>query len=139
MSRLVYVIPIVLIAFVVAYYGLYVSPGVPMTSITDPSNGGQQTDGSGATKEFTVSGHSFGFDPSTIEVKKGDVVKITFISDDISHNLYIEGYNIGTNIISKGESSTVQFTANMAGTYAFYCTVFGHKDAGMVGTLIVDG
>lgn len=36
-----------------------------------------------------------------------------------------------------GKSGTVEFTPKEAGTYTYYCTVAGHKEAGMVGKLIV--
>ena len=36
-----------------------------------------------------------------------------------------------------GESLTVEFTPTQAGEYEFFCTVAGHKEAGMVGTLVV--
>jgi uncharacterized cupredoxin-like copper-binding protein len=37
-----------------------------------------------------------------------------------------------------GKSGSVEFTPTQAGTYTFYCTVPGHKDAGMEGKLIVE-
>jgi uncharacterized cupredoxin-like copper-binding protein len=36
-----------------------------------------------------------------------------------------------------GATGTVEFTPAEAGTYEYYCTVAGHKEAGMVGTLVV--
>ena len=36
-----------------------------------------------------------------------------------------------------GEVNTLTFVANEPGTYEYYCTVPGHKDSGMVGTLTV--
>lgn len=36
-----------------------------------------------------------------------------------------------------GGSSVLEFTPTQAGEYEFYCTVPGHKEAGMVGALIV--
>jgi len=36
-----------------------------------------------------------------------------------------------------GESRTVEFTPSAPGEYEFFCTVAGHKDAGMLGTLVV--
>ena len=36
-----------------------------------------------------------------------------------------------------GSTGTLQFTPSTPGTYQFICTVAGHKEAGMVGTLIV--
>ena len=36
-----------------------------------------------------------------------------------------------------GDSLNVEFTPSTPGEYEFFCTVAGHKEAGMVGTLIV--
>ena len=36
-----------------------------------------------------------------------------------------------------GGSTTITFTALEAGEYEIFCTVQGHKDAGMIGTLVV--
>lgn len=36
-----------------------------------------------------------------------------------------------------GGSSIVEFTPSTPGEYEFFCTVAGHKEAGMVGTLVV--
>ncbi len=38
---------------------------------------------------------------------------------------------------STGGSHTVEFTPSQAGEYEFFCTVSGHKAAGMAGTLVV--
>ncbi len=36
-----------------------------------------------------------------------------------------------------GGRSTVEFTPTESGEYEYYCTVPGHREAGMVGTLVV--
>jgi uncharacterized cupredoxin-like copper-binding protein len=37
-----------------------------------------------------------------------------------------------------GQSATLDFTPSKPGTYEFWCTVPGHKEAGMRGTLVVN-
>jgi len=156
MRRISYIIAILSI-LIVTYYGLNMyqnslssasggsgsgqTGGSSGYGYTGQPSGGSSGNGqtSGTVKEFTVHGYAYGYYPSTLEVNKGDIVKITFMSDDILHNLYIEGYNVATSTVSNGVSSTIQFTADKAGTFLFYCTVPGHKDAGMTGKLIVDG
>ena len=36
-----------------------------------------------------------------------------------------------------GQMATLEFTPTKPGTYEFFCTVAGHKEAGMKGTLVV--
>jgi uncharacterized cupredoxin-like copper-binding protein len=38
---------------------------------------------------------------------------------------------------ANGGSNVLEFTPTEPGEYEFYCTVSGHKEAGMVGTLVV--
>ena len=40
-------------------------------------------------------------------------------------------------VAAPGGSSTIEFTPSTAGEYEFYCTVAGHKEAGMRGLLVV--
>jgi uncharacterized cupredoxin-like copper-binding protein len=39
--------------------------------------------------------------------------------------------------VKPGEKGWVEFTPTQGGTYTFYCTVAGHRDHGMEGTLVV--
>ena len=89
-----------------------------------------------AVKEFTVHGSSFKFTPNSITVNKGDTVKITFISDDSSHDICVEGYGCSS-VVSGGGTSTLQFVAKDSGNLKFYCSVDGHRGFGMEGTLSV--
>jgi plastocyanin len=56
----------------------------------------------------------------------------------VSHDIAITGGGLNQigPIVSKGGTSTVTATLK-PGTYTFYCSVPGHRAAGMVGTLTV--
>ena len=90
-------------------------------------------------KEIMVVGTEFAFSPSTISVKAGDLVKITFQNNgNAPHNLVIEGLGISTKTINFGQTDTVQFTALNSGTYTIFCSIPGHRAAGMMGSLMVE-
>jgi nitrite reductase (NO-forming) len=90
-------------------------------------------------KEITVSGTEFAFSPSTIIVKAGEQVKINFKNEGgASHNLIIEGLEAKTGTIGSGQTDTIEFTAPVSGTYTFFCSVPGHRAAGMEGSLKVE-
>ncbi len=88
-------------------------------------------------KEFRVEAFQFGFDPAVIEVNKGDKVRIIAESRDVPHGFAIDEY--GINLYLDGlRPETVEFIADKAGTFTFYCNVpcgSGHRS--MKGKLIV--
>ncbi len=92
----------------------------------------------GATKEFTVTGQNFSFAPNTISVKKGDKVKITFKNANGNHDFRIDEFGVNSGIIKAGEQKTIEFTADKAGTFEYYCSVGTHRAMGMKGTLKVE-
>ncbi|HSB47635.1 MAG TPA: cupredoxin domain-containing protein [Candidatus Bilamarchaeum sp.] len=97
-----------------------------------PSNGG-----TGKTVEIKVSAKQFEFTPSTITVKKGDHVKITITSEDVTHGFAIPAFNVQTTE-SPGNPGVVEFDADKTGSFPFMCSNFcGSGHAGMKGTLIV--
>jgi plastocyanin len=78
------------------------------------------------------------FDTTSLEATAGNVT-IDFTNDSsISHDVKIEGNGVsgeGTDEVSGGSTSaTVDL---QPGTYTFYCSVDGHRAAGMEGTLVV--
>ncbi len=89
------------------------------------------------TKEVIISSSNFKYTPSLINVNKGDKVKITLKNNGGMHDLFIDGYNIQTKIIESGQEDSIEFTADKAGTFDFWCTVGKHKAMGMVGRLVV--
>lgn len=106
-----------------------------------PSNASPSAEASGAmannVKEFTVTGSSFKFEPSTLTVNKGDKVKVTFKNAGGMHDFVIDEFNVKTNVIDTGKEETAEFTADKAGTFKYYCSVANHRAMGMEGTLTV--
>ena len=88
-------------------------------------------------KEFTVVGSSFAFSPSTISVNKGDKVRIIYKNSGGFHDFKIDEFNVATKKINSGEQDIVEFIANKAGSFPYYCSVGTHRAMGMVGTLTV--
>lgn len=87
---------------------------------------------------ITVEGGAFYFKPSTIKVKKGQKVTIEFKNAGGSHDFTIDELNVKTKTIGSGETAKVEFTANKAGSFEFYCSVGNHRQMGMKGTLTVE-
>ncbi len=92
----------------------------------------------GAVKEFTVTGNNFTFAPATMKVKKGDTVRITFKNAGGTHDLVIDEFNARTKIINGSAQETIEFVADKAGTFEYYCSVGQHRAMGMKGTLTVE-
>jgi uncharacterized cupredoxin-like copper-binding protein len=80
------------------------------------------------------------FTKTSLTAKAGKVTILFTNSSPLQHNLTIQqgtnGANVGATPTFQGGSKTL--TVNLKpGTYTFYCTVPGHRAAGMVGTLTV--
>lgn len=91
----------------------------------------------GQLKEFNLTAKQWSFEPSEIIVNQGDKVKLNVSSADVSHGFAISEYDI-SRTINPGETAVIEFTADKAGEFTFYCNVFcgdGHR--GQTGKLIV--
>ena len=87
---------------------------------------------------FTVTGTEFGFAPSTLSAALGQKVTITFKNTGkYNHEFTNDELNAKTATVAPGGTGSVTFTPDKAGTYAFICSISGHKEAGMNGTLTV--
>lgn len=92
----------------------------------------------GETKTFTLTGEPYTFSQDEIRVNVGDTVTINFSSTEGNHDWVLDEFNAATDEVSEGESDSVTFVADQAGTFEFYCSVEDHRANGMVGTLIVE-
>lgn len=108
------------------------------------TSGGEKSSSSSSSieassvKTFEVTGGSFAFLPKEIRVKKGDKVRILFISKDILHNWRVDEFNAKTDRVEKDGTASVEFVADKVGTFEYYCDVGQHRQNGMVGKLIVE-
>jgi len=92
---------------------------------------------SGEVKEFRITAKRFQFEPSTIEVSKGDRVRLIVTSTDVPHGIAISEYGINERL-EPGTPATIEFTADKEGTFTAFCSVFcGSGHSGMKGKLIV--
>ena len=90
-----------------------------------------------AVKEFRLEAFQFGYEPSVIEVNKGDTVRIIATSRDVSHGLALLDFGVNI-VIKKGEETTVEFVADKSGEFTFYCSVpCGSGHGTMKGKLVV--
>ena len=84
-----------------------------------------------------VTATDLAFDPTAITVDAGDRVNLRLVNrGQVFHDLTIPDLDV-TLAAEPGETVTAGITVDTPGTYEFLCTVPGHADAGMRGTLTV--
>lgn len=107
----------------------------------ETSGGGKKPAGGGAstTLDLEASATALAYDTTELTAKAGQVTIDFKNPSPIPHNVVIEenGKELaGFEPIAEGEESE---TAELKpGTYTFYCSVPGHRQAGMEGTLTVE-
>jgi len=93
---------------------------------------------SAATRTINVGGVITAFTPKTINVTAGESVNICLKSNDTDHDLTITA--LGFKVASKAGGPAVCATLTApatAGSNKFICSIPGHEQAGMVGSLVV--
>lgn len=89
-------------------------------------------------KEFEVTGVPFSFSVKEMRVKQGDTVRVTFTNGEGMHDWVLDEFDVRTEVLEAGASETVEFVADAAGEFEYYCSVGNHRAQGMVGKLIVE-
>ncbi len=112
--------------------------------------------------EITVEATDFAYSPLSISIPAGEPVTLLLKnSGKVEHDFVIDKINVTGVEASEadpaahhqmgheqpeydlhffaraGETATLKFTALEPGTYEIFCSVAGHKEAGMIGKLIV--
>lgn len=111
--------------------------------------------------EIAVEATDFTYSPAAITIPAGQPVTLTLNNTGaVEHDFVVEKINV-TDVeasdtgpaahhqmgdapeydlhffAKSGETATLYFTALESGTYEIFCSIQGHKEAGMVGQLIV--
>ena len=98
--------------------------------------------GSGGVREIKVEGSEFKFTPSEVTVKAGEKFKLTLTNKGtVDHTWVLLAADGKTEVaridVKVGGTGSKEITAPAAGTYTVDCDIAGHKEAGMIGKLIV--
>lgn len=86
-----------------------------------------------------VGGEIDGVTNPDLKAQQGDRIRVTLINDDgMPHDFAIPNLNAHTTMVTaKGQTTDLVFDISDTGVFAYYCTVPGHRQAGMEGRLIV--
>jgi plastocyanin/mono/diheme cytochrome c family protein len=125
--------------------GVYPTPGpAPVVATEMPATGGNPTPtpsssggGGEPTTAVEVDMVDIAFEPKEITIAANTDVTVTLVNKGAgAHTFDIDALNVNSGDVPAGETTTVTINA-APGTYEYYCAIPGHKEAGMVGTLIV--
>lgn len=91
----------------------------------------------GSSTDISLDAVDIAFSVSELSIPADTDVSITLTNQGVAaHDFVIDGTDFATPQLNGGESATI--VVNLpAGTYTYYCSVPGHREAGMVGTLTV--
>jgi plastocyanin len=106
---------------------------------TSTAAGGGGGGGASTVDISTPSGTDLAYDQKSVSANAGNVTIDFKNNESITHDVAVEdssGTTLGqTDLVSAGTANTT--VSVTPGTYTFFCTVPGHREAGMEGTLTV--
>lgn len=104
-------------------------------------------------RTITIRARQYGYEPGIIRVNRGDVVHVKFLSDDVVHGFYLEGYDLDATILPRESNVELRrpsqpdkvesvpeivFTADRSGKFRYRCShTCGFLHPFMLGELIV--
>jgi manganese oxidase len=122
-------------AAVFAFVAMLLALGAMFIVVRDNNNNGSGSVSVPAgASEVKLS--EFKIDPSDLTVSADSSIVVTN-AGTTPHNLTIQGTDYKTKDISPGQSATLDLKGLKEGTYTMMCSIPGHAQAGMKGTLTV--
>jgi plastocyanin len=130
--------PRYLLTFFGALTGFSVGAILVASMAAGTSAGGVSAEALAKLPALATLPNGFAFARTELRAKVGETVALRLENQDAqSHSFDIDEFNVHT-LLPAGATSLALFTASTPGTYTFYCSIPGHREAGMVGTLIVE-
>jgi plastocyanin len=100
--------------------------------------GDEAEGGAGALTLSADPSGDLSFDTDTLDARAGQVTIEMDNPSTVPHNVSVEGRGVNEEGRTVGQGGTSTVTADLqAGEYDFYCSVAGHREGGMEGTLTV--
>ena len=89
-------------------------------------------------RQIAISATSFKFTPNEIHVRAGEDVTIVLAASDIGHDFTIDelGFRVAAQPGSPGQGGL--HAPATSGRYTAYCSIAGHRAAGMTATVVID-
>jgi plastocyanin len=79
------------------------------------------------------------YDPDALEADAGEIAIGLTAGESVEHNLVVEGVDGDAPVVEVNKGATSVGTVELEpGEYTFYCSIPGHRTAGMEGTLTVE-
>jgi plastocyanin/mono/diheme cytochrome c family protein len=126
----------------IEYAGGYpTAPPAPTTAATaEPTEAPSDGGGDSATT-FDVEMVDIAFTQTELIVPANTEITINLVNNGAAvHNLHIDELGVNSGDYMAGQSGTITFNTGAPGEYEFYCSIPGHREAGMVGIIkVVEG
>ena len=100
----------------------------------DGGDGGGTSAGGSSTATLELS--EFALTPSALSVAAGGQIEVVN-NGTVAHNVSVGGTDLITSDLAAGESEVLDLSSLAPGEYQIICTIAGHADSGMTGTLTV--
>ncbi len=117
-------------------HGMWGMPGMPMPHMRgwNPTPAPRALPGARVVLVELV---DFAFRPGVLRVRAGETVNLRLRNAGrVLHDLYVPALGFRA-AVNPGQEVVTSLAAGRPGTYEFYCTLPGHREAGMSGTLVV--
>jgi nitrite reductase (NO-forming) len=103
-------------------------------------SGGGTAAPAGAASTLDVTASEFKFTPNQLQIDGPGKLTVNLDNSKgaVEHDLTIDGVK-GKAYAKAGGKATATFDIGKVGSYAIFCSIPGHKEAGMTGTLLVGG